>query len=140
MLSVPWRGSSCLMACHLYIHLSWTTLDRRPMIGPSAQRFLRRFLSAEAQKLGVMVLSTGIVSDHVHLLLVPPPRWDMPHLVQVLKGASSRIANKDPAISRTGLRWAVGYDARTVSPSAVERVRAYVRDQARRHPDRAAGV
>ena len=128
------------MACHLYIHVSWTTLDRRPMIGPSARQFLRRFLPAEAQTHGAIVISTGIVSDHVHLLLVPPPRWDMPHLVQMLKGASSRLANKDPAVSRTGLRWAAGYDAQTVSPSCVERVRAYVRDQARRHPDRAIDV
>jgi REP element-mobilizing transposase RayT len=121
----------------LFIHLTWATFRRMPMIGPTEARFLRRFLPSEAQRHGAAIIAMGMVCDHVHLVLRLPGRFDLPRLVQGLKGASARLANQDNRISLAGLRWAHGYHLISVSPRNLRVAVQYVRRQAQRHPDRA---
>ncbi len=64
------------------------------------------------------------------MILRIPPRVDLPRMVQGLKGASSRLGNLE---STVGLRWEKGYQIKTVSPSGLPRVIAYVKNQAQRH-------
>jgi len=108
-----------------------------PMVGPSEARFLGRFLPAEARRHGAEIVAAGTVCDHVHVILRLPGRFDLPRLVQGLKGASARLANADQNISRTGLRWAHGYHLVSVSPRNLRAAVEYVRSQAERHPERA---
>lgn len=61
------------MPARLYAHLTWTTLQRQPLINPAVADFLRRFLPREAQRHGVRLLEVGIVADHVHVVLQLPP-------------------------------------------------------------------
>jgi REP element-mobilizing transposase RayT len=128
------------MPVALFVHLTWTTFRRMPMIGTTEARFLGRFLPAESRRHGAAVLALGLVRDHVHLLFRLPGRFDLPRLVQALKGASARMANADQQISRGGLRWASGYHVQSVSPRSLPRAADYVRRQADRHPDRAIAV
>jgi REP element-mobilizing transposase RayT len=121
----------------LFVHLSWTTLDRRPMIGPGEARFLAGFLPAGVARHGAKPIATGIVADHVHLIAALPSTFDVPRLVKGLKGASARLVNRDMQTSSTGLRWARGYDARSVSPRSLAAAVAYTRTQNLHHPDRA---
>jgi REP element-mobilizing transposase RayT len=106
------------------------------MIGPQEERFLRNFLPNQAERNGAKVIAMGIVSDHVHLLLRLEPVLSVPKMVQSLKGASSRVSKRSDKGGR-GLRWAKGYDLRSVSPRNVEAAIKYVLTQAARHPDRA---
>ena len=122
------------MPVTLYALLTWTTFERHPVIDAACAEFLRRFLPAAARRYGAEVIAIGVVRDHVHLLLLLPPVIDIPRLVQGLKGASARIANRDRVITGDKLRWASGYDLRSVSPQAVNRVRAYIENQGSRHP------
>src|SRR5438093_7343740 len=50
----------------LYVHLTWTTLQRQPLINHGVADFLRRFLPREAKRHGARLLASGIVADHVH--------------------------------------------------------------------------
>jgi REP element-mobilizing transposase RayT len=77
----------------------------------------------------------GIVRNHVHLIVELSPRPDLPRLVQGLKGASARIANRDGYMPRARLQWAAGYDFRSLGVRDLQRAIAYVRGQAQRHPD-----
>jgi REP element-mobilizing transposase RayT len=77
----------------------------------------------------------GIVRNHVHLIVELSPTPDIPRLVQGLKGASARIANRDGYMPRARLQWAAGYDFRSIGVNDLQRAIAYVRDQNRRHPD-----
>ena len=122
------------MPVTIYAHLTWTTHQRDPTIDAAGAEFLERFLPATATRYGATVIKAGIVSDHVHLLLLLPPVIDIPRLVQGLKGASARIINRERVIAGKKLRWATGYDLRSVSPRAAGKVREYVASQARRHP------
>jgi putative transposase len=125
------------MPAPLFVHLTWTTYRRFPMIREREAAFLSRFLPAEAQRHKAQVIALGMVQDHVHMVLRLPVVCDIPRLVQGLKGASARLANRDAPPSATGLRWAEGYNLRSISPGNVRAAVAYVRAQARRHPERA---
>ena len=119
----------------IYAHMTWTTRLRAPLITASVADFLEGFLRAQAARFSVHVLAIGMVTDHVHVLLHMPAGCDVSKLAQYLKGASARVANRD-GITEPGLplRWARGYDFRSVSPQALPSVERYLREQATRHP------
>ena len=96
------------MPVRLYGHLTWTTLQRQPIINAGVAEFLHRFLPHEARRHGALVLGIGIVADHVHVVLRLPPVVDVPRLVQGFKGASARLANRDGLMPRAPLRWTEG--------------------------------
>ena len=127
------------MPVRLYVLLTWTTLRRLPLLNPDAARFLDRFLRQEAARHGARVLETGIVSNHVHAIVRLPAVIEIPRLVQGLKGASARIANRDGLMPRARLRWADGYDLRSVGVRQLAAALRYVRTQAEHHPDLAIG-
>ena len=123
------------MPVRLYGLLTWTTLRRLPLIHQNVAGFLRRVLPRIAERHNVRVVEIGIVSNHVHVIVELSPCPDIPRLVQGLKGASARIANRDGYMPRARLRWAAGYDFRSLGVRDLQRAIAYVRDQARRHPE-----
>jgi REP element-mobilizing transposase RayT len=128
------------MATTILALLTWTTRDREALIGASGATFLRQFLPHAARRVGAQVLATGVVQNHVHLLLRLGAVVDITNLVQRLKGASARIANRDGVMGATRLRWAKGYDIRSVSLRALLAARAYLARQEDRHPSLAIAV
>lgn len=125
------------MTCVLYLHVSWTTYERAPMITAKVRSFLRPFLRDEARRHGACIIALEMGSDHVHAVVEAPPRWDLPRLIQGLKGGSAYQVNKRRGITREPIRWANGYDARTIGPGELQRAIRYVQNQSSRHPDRA---
>jgi REP element-mobilizing transposase RayT len=123
------------MPVRIYGLLTWTTLRRLPLIHPRVAAFLRRVFPEIARRHDAIIVEVGIVRDHVHLLVELSPRPDLPRLVQGLKGASARIANRDGYMPRARLQWAAGYDFRSLGVRDLQRAIAYVRDQDRRHPE-----
>jgi len=123
------------MPVRLYVHLTWTTLRRLPLLNAEVARFLERFLRQEAARHGARVLETGIVSNHVHTIVQLPLVIDILRLVQGLKGASARIANRDGLMPRARLRWGDGYDLRSVGIRQLPSARRYVATQSEHHPE-----
>ena len=121
------------MPVRIYAHLSWTTWARLPLIEESVADFLLRFLLAEAKRHGTRVIEIGVVPNHVHLLLQLLPAYDVPRLVQGLKGASARLANRDGFSQNNSLRWETGYDLRSVGIKQLPQVANYVRLQEVKH-------
>ena len=121
------------MPVRIYAHLSWTTWARLPLIEESVADFLLRFLLAEAKRHGTRVIEIGVVPNHVHLLLQLPPAYDVPRLVQGLKGASARLANRDGFSQNNSLRWETGYDLRSVGIKQLPQVAHYVRLRELKH-------
>ena len=129
------------MPATLYGHMTWTTRERAPLITQAIAQFLEHFLPLQAERYGAKVLALGIVQDHVHALLHLRPDCDIADLARGLKGASSRLVNRDGIASpQRPLRWARGYDLRSVAPRGLVAVERYIRDQAQRHPLDAVSV
>jgi REP element-mobilizing transposase RayT len=102
------------MAAHrLFFHITWSTIDRRPMIDASTAAFLDEFFRRAAIRERARIVRLAILSTHVHVIVQTPPRFDLGHLVQVLKGGSSYAVNRLPGNVR-GLRWTREYSATTV--------------------------
>ena len=123
------------MPVRLYVHLTWTTLQRQALITPDVVAFLRRFLPREAERHGARVLAIGIVADHVHVVLRLAAVNNIPRMVQSFKGASARVANREGLTPRAPLRWAEGYDLRSLGVRQLRTVMDYVENQAHRHPN-----
>ena len=122
-----------LMPVRIYAHLCWTTFARAPLIDERVAEFLCRFLLEEATRHGARTIEIGILRDHVHMLVELPAAFDVPRMVQGLKGASARLANRDGFAGHNPLRWASGYDLRSVGVKQLRRVAEYVREQKQRH-------
>ena len=122
------------MGTRLYAHLTWTTLNRVPSITASVRDFLDRYLRQAAGRHAVSSLAVGMVSDHVHMIVELPPVYDLPRLVQGLKAASARLANRDGHTGPRPLQWTAGYDARSVGMRELSMAVRYVEGQSARHP------
>ena len=125
------------MSAHqLFIHLAWTTLDRRPMIDAGTSSFLEEFFKKTASRHDVKIVELAMLKTHVHMVVRTPPRIDLPRLVQFFKGGSSYAASRQPD-NVLGLRWAPEYSATSVGPRQLEIVRRYLRNQPNHHPGEA---
>jgi len=123
------------MPIHFYVLITWTTLRRLPLVNDEAAEFLRRFLPNVARRHGARPIELAVVRNHVHFLVQLPGNFDVPALLQGLKGASARVANRDGYMPRARLQWASGYDARSIGVRALQQVIAYLRRQNSKHPD-----
>jgi REP element-mobilizing transposase RayT len=121
------------MPVRIYAHLSWITFARAPLITERVAEFLCRFLLEEATRHGARAIEIGVVRDHVHMLIELPAAFDVPRMVQGLKGASARLANRDGYAGHTPIKWASGYDLRSVGLKQLRNVAEYVRGQEGRH-------
>jgi len=81
-------------------------------------------------------VSLGFLRTHAHLLIRTGPRYDLPRLVQLLKGGSSYAASRQPG-NVLGLRWNREYSVTSVSPKLVPQAIAYIEGQDDRHPSEA---
>jgi len=114
-----------LVPVRIYAHLTWTTFARLPLIDATVATFLERFLAAECQRHGSQMLAIGMVRDHVHLLLELPASFNVPRLVQGLKGGERKSREPRPYRSArvaplgTGLRSALRRSAAARGGEAV---------------------
>lgn len=75
------------------------------------------------------------MADHVHVVLRLAAVNNIPRMVQGFKGASARVVNREGLTPRAPLRWAEGYDLRSVGVRQLRTVIEYVANQANRHPN-----
>ena len=114
-------------AHRVYFYLTWSTLGRRPMIDVSTRVFLDEYFRKVAVQERTTIVALGLRTT---------PRYDLPRLVQLLKGGSSYAASRQPG-NVLGLRWNREYSVTSVSPGLLPQALAYVEDQNKRHPDEA---
>ena len=130
------RSGTRVSTHQLYIHLAWTTRDRRPMINPPTRDFLDDYFRRTAAREHADVVALAILRTHVHILIRTAPRMDLPRLVQFFKGGSSYAASRLPG-NILGLRWAPEYSATTVGPKQLADVIRYIEKQGEHHPGEA---
>jgi REP element-mobilizing transposase RayT len=123
-------------AHRIYFHLTWSTLGRRPMIHAPTRTFLHEYFRKIATQERTTIVSLGFLQTHAHLLVRTGPRYDLPRLVQLLKGGSSYAASRQPG-NVLGLRWNREYCVTSVSPKLVPQAMAYIESQDGRHPSEA---
>ena len=103
------------------IHCVYSTDERRNLIAPELQEQLWAFKGAIAKREGIHLLTAGGTANHSHLLMVLPPIVTLSKALQTIKAYSSRWMREH------------GVD---FSPSQVETITKYIRNQAKHHAKR----
>ncbi len=120
---------SCLK---LYVHLVWSTHERKRLITPEVEKRLWALIAARCKALRSRAIEVGGIPDHVHGLVEFPPDLALSTLIRDLKGGSSYAMSH---LIAPGLpfRWQEGYGAFTIRKEDVPIVARYIRDQKSHH-------
>ncbi len=112
-------------------HIVFATKDRFPLIAPRWESELYKYITGIVRNLRGRVIEINGTADHIHILVSLAP-CDFPALMRELKASSPRWAKRHhPKFS-----WQRRYGAFTVSESAVDAVRDYIRRQKEHHQKR----
>ena len=120
------------MAHDLLLFVTWKTFGGLPVLDEAWARMLVGLLPELARREDAQLMEIAAVPNHVHVVARSGLRVDVPRLAQRMKGASARLLNLDRG-TRLPIRWAPGYDARSVSRANLPRVRAYLDGQGTHH-------
>src|SRR5262249_23083270 len=127
------------MSLHSYsrvwLHLTWATLERRPLLVNSATAKASGFLSRYASEKGIYMKFNHVNPDHVHALIDLPTHLSIEEMMHLFKGASSHWINENRLLSGK-FGWGRGYGVFSVSHSGVSEVANYIASQEEHHRKR----
>jgi REP element-mobilizing transposase RayT len=117
----------------IYLHLVFSTKDRRPFLQClDLREEVHKYLGRACNKLDCPVLRVGGVADHVHILCRLGRTMPPSVLIKELKRDSSKwVKTKAPDLPV--FYWQLGNGAFSVSPGHVEALRAYIAKQEEHH-------
>jgi putative transposase len=114
---------------HNFIHLVFSTKDRRPLLDKELRPRLWAYISGICKNDKIHLDAIGGTDDHIHLLIRIPADLSISKATLIIKASSSKW------ISQQGRRfaWQEGYGAFSVSASLVPRVSRYINTQETHH-------
>ena len=117
----------------IYLHLVYSTKDRRPFLADRSIRGeLHEYVGGACNGLGCPVIRVGGVADHIHVLCRFGREVTVSALIKELKRESSKwVKSKSPGLA--DFYWQSGYAAFSVSPGHVEALREYIGNQESHH-------
>ena len=116
----------------IYIHLVFSTKDRRPIITLDYQPRLYDYIGGIIRELGGTSLGINGIEDHVHVVTKLRPDKAVSDVLRVLKcNASGWMHDVFPALE--DFSWQRGYAAFTVSQSNLADVQRYLAQQKEHH-------
>lgn len=116
----------------VYIHLVFSTKERRPFLRDDAIRAaLHPYLGKISKQLGCAPIITGGVEDHVHLLARFARTITQAEWVKELKRVSNLWLKSEYSI--LDFEWQGGYADFSVSASNLEQVKKYILNQPQHH-------
>ena len=115
-------------------HIVWTPRYRRKLFVDGVKQYAERILQQlEGLDEDIEVIKVNVQPDHIHVVMVIPPRVSVAHVVQFVKSRTAKIVKaKFPFMrqaiwGREGI-WSHGYCVSTVGLSEKE-ILAYVEYQ-----------
>lgn len=117
----------------IYLHVVFSTKDRRPYFRDVAVRIaMHKCLAKTSNDLGCPCLEAGGVEDHVHVLVRLSKTLSVSDFVKEIKRATSAWVKEEfPAMKV--FYWQAGYGAFSASPSHVDPLREFIRNQEEHH-------
>ncbi len=116
----------------LLYHIVFSTKNRYRFINADIEQRLFPYMGGIIRHQKGKLLEINGIADHVHLLASFHPKTAVSEMLRVIKSESSRWLNESVMRFRK-FGWQDGYGAFTVSESATERVRRYIRNQKEHH-------
>src|SRR5579872_6981658 len=116
----------------LLIHVLFSTDKRQPFLDAELRPRLFAYMGGILKRLGSEPLLINGVKDHVHLLLVLPPKLCLADVTEKLKANSSKWVHETLSQKRH-FAWQAGYTAFSVSSSNRKQVLDYIAEQEEHH-------
>ena len=120
---------------NLLFHIVYSTKYRRPLIRSGWQDELYAYFGGIIREHKGILLRSGGVSDHVHLLAKLSPTIAVSDMLRLLKTNSSKWIN-DNYHTAPRFEWQPGYAAFSVSESQAATVKQYIDNQEEHHRTR----
>ncbi len=117
----------------IYVHIVFSTKNRAPFLKDKAFRDrVHAYLKGICDNQDSPSLQVGGVEDHVHILCRLSKKLGVADLIRELKrDSSSWIKSQQPSLAE--FHWQNGYGAFSVSPSHVEALIEYIKNQEEHH-------
>ena len=116
----------------LSVHIVFSTKERRPWLSQEVRPRLWAYQAGILQKLECYSITVGGVDDHVHVLCNLTKKIAPVKVLELLKKDSSKFV-KTLGPELAAFHWQDGYGLFSVSPSHVEAVQQYIRNQEVHH-------
>jgi REP-associated tyrosine transposase len=117
----------------VYLHTVFSTKDRYPWLkSKQLQEDVHAYLAATLNNMDCPCLIAGGVEDHVHILCRLGRQTTIANLVRDIKKASSSML-RDRGEALRDFHWQNGYGAFSISPSHVEPLTHYTKNQVEHH-------
>ena len=124
-------GRPCVFKLH--VHLVFVTKYRRKVLTEAGHETLRTLFIKVCEDFGATLVEINGQDDHVHLLVEYPPKVALSHLVNSLKGVSSRrLRQQHPDIAARyyqGVLWSPSYFAVSCGGAPLSLIRRYIEAQ-----------
>src|SRR4051812_18362524 len=116
----------------IYIHLIFSTKNRDRCLPDEIRPGLHAYMGGILNGAGCSPVEINTEPDHAHLLFVMTRTETVSEVVgRLKKGSNDGLRNRDPRFRN--FYWQGGYGIFSVSQSAVEEVRSYIRNQRDHH-------
>lgn len=116
----------------LFYHIVFSTKHRQTLITPAIEEELHKYVAGIVRGIGGSCVAINGMPDHVHLLVILPPKIALSDTLREIKANSSKWVRESKS-GTAAFGWQDGYAAFTVSKSAVDSVCEYIRDQKMHH-------
>ena len=117
----------------LLMHLVWCPKYRKRVLRGKIVNRLKALFEEACEIRDWSVEEFGIETDHVHLLIQILPKDSVAHVVQILKGGSSRVIRKEFPDLQEFLwgdsLWEDGYFAESIGSKNEKVIRNYIKSQ-----------
>jgi putative transposase len=116
----------------VWIHLIWSTKDRKKIISKELKYELYDHIRENAQRKNIYLDFINGTEDHIHLLISIKADQSLSKITQLIKGESSFWINQNK-LTAYKFEWQDEYIAVSVSESIIPRVREYIKNQEEHH-------
>lgn len=117
----------------VYIHFVWSTKNRYPFLrSKELRQKMWNHIRENAREKKIFIDFVNGYSDHCHCLVSMGRDQTIEKVMQLIKGESSFWMNKNQ-LTKEKFEWQDEYFAVSVSESAIETVRNYIKNQEAHH-------
>lgn len=117
------------MQHEIFIHVMFSTKGRRPTIPDDMKKRLWNHMESMCKENKIGVHGIGGTTNHVHLLLEPPPTLSLEEMVLKIQAESAEWMNRHAE----NFAWQEGYGACSISKAKVARVVKDIQSQEQYH-------
>ena len=119
----------------MHCHIVFGTKNGQPSLRPATAERLGEQFAAVVSDQGAQLVASGVMPDHVHLLVALGRLTSVDDLVRAVKSQSADFI-RETFPDQGRFAWHSGYGAFAVSFSRLEDVRQFVREQDEHHRER----